>query len=276
MPPKMEAAAPLDIDQRIATAVAAALAAARGPQAHAAPAAVNNVAVKLPEFWVADPDMWFTQAEAAFRTARINQSRTKFDHVLMRLPEQVSIALRATILTAINDDIADPYEQLRAKLVTTYGKTRWQRAFALLDHPDLGDRRPSSLMAEMLALLPAGARPDILFLALFLRRLPPSMRDHLATANTDTAEELAELADKLWDARSSQPVAALAADIAAVRPFSPSRHGRSPDRQQQRSRPRQATPHEGRRRDGSWCRNHRRLGDKTRNCIAPCSYPAEN
>ena len=73
----MEPAAATDIDQRIATAVAAALAASRGAQAAAAPAAVNNVAVKLPEFWVADPDMWFMQAEAAFRTARINQSRTK-------------------------------------------------------------------------------------------------------------------------------------------------------------------------------------------------------
>ena len=108
MPPQME---PADIDQRITTAVAAALA-ARGPPANPVQAAaVNNVAVKLPEFWVADPDMWFMQAEAAFRTARINQSRTKFDHVLM-------------------------HERLCTKLLAIYGKTRWQRAFALLDHPE--------------------------------------------------------------------------------------------------------------------------------------------
>jgi hypothetical protein len=274
----MDASANADMDQRIAAAVTAALA-ARGPQAPpapAAPAAVNNVAVKLPEFWVEDPDMWFIQAEAAFRTARIIQSRTKFDHALMRLPSHVSVALRSTILAAVNEAVQDPFEQLRAKLCTTYGKTKWQRAFALLDHPDLGDRRPSSMMAEMRALLPADAQPDNLFLALFLRRLPPSMRDHLMTADSDTADDMAGLADKLWDARASQSVSAVTSDIAAVRPFSPNRSGRSPDRSQQRGRPRQATPHDGRRRESSWCRNHRHFGDKTKNCVAPCSYSAEN
>ena len=273
MLPKMASSNDTDFDQRIAAAVAAAL--ARHTQPAPTPAPVHNVAVKLPDFWVADPDMWFFQAEAAFRSARITQSRTKFDHVVMRLPEHVSISLRALLLS-MNESTDDPYEQLREKLITKFGKTRWQRAFALLDHPDLGDRRPSVLMAEMLALLPAGARPDTLFLAMFLRRLPPSMREHLAADDADTAEEMAELADKLWDARNSQSVSALEADIAAVRPFSPSRQGRSPDRRQQRPKGRQATPHESRRKDGSWCRNHRRLGDKTRNCVPPCSYPAEN
>ena len=275
MPPKMEPAAATDIDQRIATAVAAALAASRGAQAAAAPAAVNNVAVKLPEFWVADPDMWFMQAEAAFRTARINQSRTKFDHVLMRLPAAVSTALRSTITAAVNEAVENPYEQLRTKLLAIYGKTRWQRAFALLDHPDLGDRRPSALMSDMVALLPEDAQPNTLFLALFLRRLPPSLRDHLAAADLDTADEMAELADKLWDARNSQSISAVADSVAAVRPFSPSRSGRSPDRRpQQQQHHRQSTPHRGR--DSSWCRNHRRFGDKTKNCTAPCSYSAEN
>ena len=91
-----------------------------------------------------------------------------------------------------------------------------------------------------------------------------------------TPAPMAELADKLWDARNSQSMSAVEADIAAVRPFSPSHQGRSPDRRQQRPKGRQATPHENRCNDSSWCRNHRRLGDKTRNCIPPCSYPAEN
>ena len=275
MPPKMEAAAAPtnnDIDQRIATAVAAALAASRGAQPAPAPAAVANVGVKLPEFWVAAPDMWFMQAEAAFRNARINQSRTKFDHVLVRLPANVSAAMRSVITHANNNVVEDPYERLRTKLLSTYGKTR---AFALLDHPELGDRRPSALMSDMVALLPADAQPDTLFLALFLWRLPPSLRDHLAAADLETADEMAELADKLWDARNSQSISAVADSVAAVRPFSPSRSGRSPDRRQQQQH-RQSTPHRGRGRDSSWCRNHRRFGDKCKNCTAPCSYSAEN
>jgi hypothetical protein len=132
------------------------------------------------------------------------------------------------------------------------------------------------MMSEMRPLLPSGSRPDTLFLALFLRRLPPSMRDHLASQDTDTAEEMAALADKLWDARNTQAVSAVESSVAAVRPFSPSRHGRSPerDRRQQRPKHRQATPHEGRRRDSSWCRNHRRFSDNCHNCTAPCSFPS--
>jgi hypothetical protein len=45
-------------------------------------------------------------------------------------------------------------------------------AYALLDHPDLGDRRPTQMMAEMLSLRYETTLPDSLFLALFLRRLP--------------------------------------------------------------------------------------------------------
>ena len=41
--------------------------------------------------------------------------------------------------------------------------------------------------------------------------------------DADTTEEMAELADKLWDAYNSQSVSAVESDIAAVRPFSASR-----------------------------------------------------
>ncbi len=51
------------------------------------------------------------------------------------------MALRSLLLS-INDDTANPYGLLKQKLTSTYGKTRWQQAFTLLDHPDLGDRAP--------------------------------------------------------------------------------------------------------------------------------------
>jgi hypothetical protein len=76
-------------------------------------------------------------------------------------------------------------------------------AYALLDHPDLGDRHTSAMMAEILSLRFETSAPDSLFLALFLRRLPSSIRDHLAAANHTTATEMAAHADILWDARST-------------------------------------------------------------------------
>ena len=83
------------LQAQIAAAVAAALAARdQGEQAQ-----VNHVAVKLPEFWVKDPAMWFSQAEAQFRRARITREMTKYDHVLTKLPENVIMSVRSLIST---------------------------------------------------------------------------------------------------------------------------------------------------------------------------------
>jgi hypothetical protein len=84
-----EAAAALQV--QITAAVAAALAA----QAAAVP--IAHVAVKLPDFWVKDPKMWFSQAEAQFRRARITAQTTMYDYVLMKLPEDVVMSVRALV-----------------------------------------------------------------------------------------------------------------------------------------------------------------------------------
>jgi hypothetical protein len=280
-PVKMEQAEYLE--QRIAAAVAAAVANMQVPApvvpAAAAAAHVGAVGIKLPEFWVADPDMWFFQAEAAFRRSNITAERTKFDHVVMRLPAEVSISLRSFLL-AVTDETVAPYTELKGQLTSAFGKTRWQRAFAILDHPELGDRRPSRMMGDLLALLPPEDRPDTLFLAHFLRRLPGSMRDHLAAANHTTAQQMAAHADLLWDSRSVQGVSSVEDSIEAIsnRSASPGR-GRSPDRQQQKGewKPRNQTPHgDGRQRGGKWCVNHKKYGRRAKNCIAPCAFIPEN
>jgi hypothetical protein len=127
---------------------------------------------------------------------------------------------------------------MKEALLGSYGKTKWQMAYALLDHPELGDRRPSAMMAEMLSLRFETSAPDSLFLALFLRRLPTSIRDDIAAANHTTAAEMATHADILWDARNSASVSTVAESLAAVsvRSASPrsnhssDRRARSPDR----------------------------------------------
>jgi hypothetical protein len=150
--------------------------------------------------------------------------------------------------------------------------TKWQMAYALLDHPDLGDRRPSAMMAEMLSLRYETTAPDSLFLALFLRRLPPSIRDHLSAANHTTATEMSTHADILWDARNTTSVSVVSDSLAAVsvRSASPNRRAKSPDRRARspdrrgggQPPPRRPTPGHT---DGL-CKNHRRFGDKAYNC----------
>ncbi len=200
----------------------------------------------------------------------------------MKLPQDVVMSVRS-LVSAIE---ADPVKQeasytlIKEALLGSYGMTKWQMAYSLLDHPDLGDRRPSAMMAEMLSLRFETTAPDSLFLALFLRRLPAAIRDHLAAANHTTATEMATHADILWDARNTSSVSAIAESLAAVsvRSASPQashssdRRARSPDRRRGGGRqpPRRPTPgrQDNRAKSASdgLCRNHRRYGDKAYNC----------
>jgi hypothetical protein len=266
------------LQAQITAAVTAALAA----QAAAA-APVAHVAVKLPDFWVKDPKMWFSQAEAQFRRARITQQTTMYDYVLMKLPEDVVMSVRALVSAIEADPVKQEtsYNLLKETLLGSYGKTKWQMAYALLDHPDLGDRRPSAMMAEMLSLRFETSAPDSLFLALFLRRLPASVRDHLAAANHTTATEMAAHADVLWDARNTTSVSAVTDSLAAVsvrsaspdrRAKSPDRRARSPERRRDSGRQpaRRSTP--GRWDNKKFCHYHRTYGPKALKCQGPCEW----
>ena len=163
---------------------------------------VTKVAVKLPDFWSNDPDLWFLHAESAFRNAQVTQLRTKFDHVVQKLPQNIMVSVRGLILSSSSTS-STPYEDLRAKLVSSYTLSHWQRVSKVIHHPD---RRPTALMDSMLALLPEDEVPGSLFLGLFLERLPVEMRDHLVAKDFKNPSEMALHADKLWDARRAQSV----------------------------------------------------------------------
>ena len=46
---------------------------------------VTKVTIKLPDFWFEDPNLWFLH-ELMLRNAQITLSRTKFDHIIQKLP----------------------------------------------------------------------------------------------------------------------------------------------------------------------------------------------
>jgi len=248
------------------------------PDSLAAPrhAPVAAVAVKLPEFWLDDPEMWFAQAEAHFRRAGITVSATKYDYVLMQLPAKARTSVREIVRVA--DTLSDPYERVKSKLTASYTKSRWRLVFELFDHPDLGDRRPSELMDALLSLLPPGEQPGDLFIGQFLRRLPADMRAQLALQDFKNPAELAATADSLWNAKGGLQAAVSAVD----RPVSPGRRDtsspsrqrvrqRSPDRPRNRRRP---TPGPGSRaeQDGRLCYYHDRWGRLAHKCEAGCSW----
>jgi hypothetical protein len=273
------------IQQHIQQAVAAALAGMPPPPVPTPPTVnVNAVAIKLPEFWPADPQTLFHQAEAAFRRSNITTSFTKYDHVLIKLPTDVVMSVR-DLVNSMQPNTPDAYEQLKARFTASYGKTKWQQVNALLDMPQLGDRRPSHLLNKMLALLPTRENKDgAIFLGIFLHKLPTTMRDHLAAANHATAAAMSAHADVLWDARCGEPTVShlVDANTTAVAAMNVSKDSRrrspdrcSPDRRRRQSRPgRRPTPGpDSRRRDSSaLCYYHSWFGQKAVKCEAPCSW----
>ncbi len=179
----------------------------------------------------------------------------------------------------------DTYEQLKARLTASYGKTKWQQVNALLDMPPLGNRRPSHMMNEMHALIPTGSnKDDAIFLEIFLRKVPATMRDHLAAANHETAAAMSAHADILWDARCGDTAVSDITNASLATPASqnfsresrrPSPNRRSPDRRRGHSRQgrRQTLGPDNRVQDSSvLCYYHSWVGQRANKCEASCSW----
>ena len=214
---------------------------------------------RLPDFWVEDRTVWFLQVDAKFWRANITRSRTKYEYVIPLLPPKVLTQCRDIIIAASGDEEQDPFGRLRERLVGSYTPSKWQLAYQIIHHPDIGDRRPSQLMASMLALLPDGERPGILFQAHFLERLPADMRKTLGTVKFESCREMAAHGNLIWDAAMEQT---LAVTVHAVqRSASPADHSGSPDRsgspgRSSRRDRRSATPGPDKR--GELCHYHQR------------------
>ncbi len=247
-----------EIDRQRQAAADAAAAEADIPEgAKALIAAVSKV--DLPAFWEADPVLWFRQCESAFRRAGTVSSGVKFDHVVGKLPNAVSLSCRSLLLS-INFEDKDAYERLKDHLCKNYSKSKWQQGYSLLDHPGLGDRRPSQLLQDMRALLPEKEAEGVIFQCLFLKRLPTTMSDAVMAAGLDNIEDMAAMADRLHDKPAAAGVAAVATQpsccshVSAIdskqKKFnrsgrSPNRSGRSPNRSGRSPDRRAATPGPG-------------------------------
>jgi hypothetical protein len=78
---------------------------------------------------------------------------------------------------------------LKNTLLRQFGKSKWQSYFELLRLPmEMWGLKPSILFGKQKQHLPSGVSPhNDLFLAMFLVRLPPSMRETAGAGNHMTA-----------------------------------------------------------------------------------------
>ena len=212
-----------------------------GNENNAAAAAipVQAVSLKLPTFWTKQPQVWFAQAEAEFSIRNIAADNTKFHYVVASLDQDTASSV-LSLIRAPPD--TGKYDALKTALESTYGLSKYERINRIIDMPDLGDDKPSTLMNKMLALLD-DRQPCDFVRCHFLRRLPEHIRATLVHSGTEDCRSLARAADQLWEAHQTT--------TSAIR----SEH-----------RPVQTSNHEG------LCYYHRKFGSKATKCRTPCTF----
>ena len=211
-------------------------------------AETNTVSLKLPPFWTSQPQVWFQQAEAQFTIRKISTDETKYTYVVTALDQDTAGRLLDLLGSPPTEH---KYEAIKARLTKTFGLTRRARANRLLQMGGLGDRPPSALMDEMLALL-EGHTPCMLFEQLFLNRMPDPIRLQLADADFTDPRRVAERADELWQSMSLH-------DGASVHRVG-TRRQKSPAKDTKDHNP-------------DWCFYHNKFGDKAKKCTKPCKFP---
>jgi hypothetical protein len=125
--------------------------------------------------------------------------KQRYNKVLYRLPVAVVESL-ATLVGNIGNYQGREYQELKKRVLAAHGRSRWEKLDSLLPFPKMGaNEQPSVVLSRLNSLKPATL--EELYMAIFLRVLPDSYREHFAHCELRTAEELAAKADGLWEMR---------------------------------------------------------------------------
>ena len=163
-----------------------------------------HVPVKLLPFDSKQPKRWFQQTDAIFRRSHVVSSQEKWDYVLPKMPTDVLNDISG-VVDNLTDDTPNPYELVKNRLLETYTPTRWQLARQLMSFPHVSGVRPTTLMNQLLSLLPEGDHPETMFLLLFLDRLPPHISSQLTARTFCHPRDMAVYADQIWDSTPPPP-----------------------------------------------------------------------
>jgi hypothetical protein len=166
---------------------------------------------------------------------------------------------------------------LKNTLLGQFGKSNWQSFFELLRLPmEMQGLKPSS-HGKAQTTPPPGASPDnYLFLAMFLIRLPASMRETVGAGDHRTAAAMVKAADTLWDARGGHNPTVAAASTQRSRSPAPS-SGKRGDKRGGNPRPKSRLPsrpdfHSFQNPGNGMCKFHNYYANRANRCIQPCSW----
>lgn len=231
------------------------------------------VAVKLPDFWKGDPTMWFAQAEAQFALAGVVQDETKYYHIISKMDQ--------SIISHVSDLVQNPpkeekYKKVKERLISRFEVSAQAKLEQLLNACDLGDMRPTHLLARMQELGSGLNINESVLRVLFVQRMPERVKPILSICEGNSLDQLAQMADKMVEISSpsvaststvsgfglddlKEQIAALTAEVRRLKT--------SGARSRSSSRVRQgAAPAE------TICWYHRKYGRNAHQCREPCAY----
>ena len=228
---------------------------------------VSAVSLKLPEFWINSPEVWFARVEAQFGTKKITEDQTKYDYTVSALDFRTAEEVQGLL---INPPDNNKYLTLKQALIKAFGKSQAQKDAELLNFGGLGDRRPTALLRKINAL---NDDPITLKRALFLLNLPTDLRSILVGQDFPDIDKMAEAADRIWETRASSSTISEISHSEQVNAFSrPSFSNKQPSfsYKQQKRLPRKDNPSAVPPPD--ICYYHLRFGSKARRCDTGCKF----
>lgn len=264
--------------------------------------------IRIPEFTPEDPELWFCIIERNFSAAGITSDGIKASYVTGALGPRYIAEVRDILLSPPPTGL---FEALKKELICRLSVSQEQKARRLLEHEEIGDRKPSQFLRHLRGLAGTCVSESLLR-TLWLGRLPANVQAILATQKDTALEKVAELADAITDTMpgrlsvaeatlASAPVQPCATDtisermmqmlislqnqaetmqsqIAELRvsrsdhrPFRRSERRRSFSRRRFNSRERSTATN-------GMCWYHTKYGPRAHHCVPPCSYvqPAGN
>lgn len=111
--------------------------------------ALTAVTVKLPTFSTLNPEAWFQHAEAQFVLQNVTSSEMRYFPIVSALDAPTLIRV-APILS--NFCTPHNYVELKTLLLETFSLSNNKQAHSFTSITELGDRRPSAVMEQMLLL----------------------------------------------------------------------------------------------------------------------------
>ena len=210
----------------------------------------NAVSIKLPTFWAKRPNIWFAQAEAQFDIQKITEEKTKYSYLVAALDEDTAIQVGDFL---DNPPADERYTKLKDRLTQKLVLSEQERADKLLHLGQLGDRKPSQLMTEVLAL--CGTDHGLCFIAkqAFLQALPSEVRLAMDGVDFTDPHKAAAKADSLWCTHQQQ-LSGNTTVSGIIKKTKPTKQRKNPD----------------------FCYYHDNFGELAAKCKAPCSYKAVN